>query len=248
MKITFIHHSSFCVELQNTVFIFDYFRGEQVQEVSFGGLLPEFDKGKRIYVCSSHKHKDHFDLEVLRWAEKYPSIQYIFSKDIRLGDNYLIRNTIDPAVKKKIHFMKAGERLSLDGAEIETLMSTDEGVAFLVTCEGKTIYHAGDLHWWHWEGEDKTFLAYQEKTYKQQIDLLKGKKLDVAFVVLDPRLEQAAFYGMDYFMDQVEAAHVIPMHLWQKYQLVTSYRERPEAESFQERILDIKEENQIFEL
>ena len=39
------------------------------------------------------------------------------------------------------------------GAEIRTLRSTDEGVAFVVHYAGKTIYHAGDLNWWHWEGE-----------------------------------------------------------------------------------------------
>lgn len=33
-------------------------------------------------------------------------------------------------------------------------VSTDEGVAFLVTAEGRTVFHAGDLNWWHWEGED----------------------------------------------------------------------------------------------
>ncbi len=37
------------------------------------------------------------------------------------------------------------------GAEIRTLRSTDEGVAFVVHYAGKTIYHAGDLNWWHWK-------------------------------------------------------------------------------------------------
>ena len=36
MKITYIHHSSFCVELENSILLFDYFKGE----------LPEFNKDK----------------------------------------------------------------------------------------------------------------------------------------------------------------------------------------------------------
>ena len=51
MKITYIHHSSFCVELQNSILLFDYFKGE----------LPKFDKAKKLYVFASHFHEDHFD-------------------------------------------------------------------------------------------------------------------------------------------------------------------------------------------
>ena len=51
MKITYIHHSSFCVELENSILLFDYFKGE----------LPEFNKDKKLYVFASHFHQDHFD-------------------------------------------------------------------------------------------------------------------------------------------------------------------------------------------
>ena len=40
---------------------------------------------------------------------------------------------------------------------IASLKSTDEGVAFVVWAEGHSIYHAGDLNWWHWEGEPFPF-------------------------------------------------------------------------------------------
>ncbi len=42
MKITYIHHSSFCVELENSILLFDYFKGE----------LPEFNKDKKtLCIC-----------------------------------------------------------------------------------------------------------------------------------------------------------------------------------------------------
>lgn len=248
MRITFIHHSSFCVELGNKALIFDYFRGERVRECAFLGKLPTFSPQQEIYVFSSHQHQDHFDLDVLTWADKYPNIRYIFSKDIRLGENYLTRNGINPAVKERIHFMKANESLSLPGLTVETLLSTDEGVAFVVSCEGRTIYHAGDLHWWHWEGEEPAFNEFQEQTYKCQVDKLMGHEIDVAFVVLDPRLSQAAFLGMDYFLEHVKAGHVFPMHLWQRYDLIAQFKARPEAEPYRERILDVSHENQVFEV
>lgn len=248
MRITFIHHSSFCVELGNKALIFDYFRGERVKERTFLGKLPQLSPEQEIYVFSSHQHHDHFDLDVLTWADKYRGIRYIFSKDIRLGENYLTRNGIDPVIKERISYMKPGESLSLDGLQVETLRSTDEGVAFVVSCEGKTIYHAGDLHWWHWEGEEPAFNEFQEQTYKSQMEKLKDKNTDVAFVVLDPRLEQTAFLGMDYFLEHVKAGYVFPMHLWQRYDLIAQFKARPEAEPYRERILDVSHENQVFEV
>ncbi len=248
MRITYLHHSCFTVEINEKVLIFDYFRGERMRECSYRGKLPDFPRDREIYVFSSHQHRDHFDMEIFRWQEIYPNIQYIMPKEMRFSDNYFKKNGIDLSVKNRIHYRKPEERLFLQGLEIETLKSTDEGVAFLITCEGQTIYHAGDLHWWHWEGEETALNAYQEETYKSQIDRLKDRLIDVAFVVLDPRLEQAAFWGMDYFMKHVKVRYVIPMHLWQKYELIEQYKRRWEAEPFRDKILDVEGENQVFEV
>lgn len=246
MKITFIHHSSFCVEVENKVFVFDYFNGKQVEEISFSGKMPELNPQQEIYVFASHKHRDHFDMEILTWKDKYPNIQYIFPKEMRFSDNYLIRHGIDLSIKEHIHYMKFNDLLYLEEVEIETLKSTDAGVAFLVTYGGKTIYHAGDLHWWHWEGEEKVFLQYQERIYKSQIDKLKERKIDVAFVVLDSRLSEGIFWGIDYFMNHVNASYVVPMHLWQKYEVIHQYKALPQIQEFRARIVDVTEENQIF--
>ena len=48
MKITFIHHSSFLVELNNTILLFDYFKGGQFKSWYFNGRLPELPKEKDI--------------------------------------------------------------------------------------------------------------------------------------------------------------------------------------------------------
>ena len=56
MKITFIYHSSFAVELENCVLVFDYY-GE--------GQLPTIPENKKIYFLNSHAHPDHFKREIL---------------------------------------------------------------------------------------------------------------------------------------------------------------------------------------
>ena len=70
--------------------------------------------------------------------------------------------------------MKAHEKKEVAGIEIETLRSNDMGVAFLVKVEGKTIYHAGDLNWWHWNGEPEEDNEYYKKTFQDEMKYLEG--------------------------------------------------------------------------
>jgi hypothetical protein len=107
------------------------------------------------------------------------------------------------------------------------IKSTDIGVAFVVR-EGETcLYHAGDLNWWHWEGETKAKNRNMEVNYKREIErmkeLLNGRRLTAAFVPLDPRLENAYWYGMDFFMQTVGAEYVFPMHFWEDYDVIDRY-------------------------
>lgn len=141
MKVTYIHHSSFAVEEGKKVFLFDYFLGE----------LPEFDADAQIYVYASHRHPDHFSADIFRLSDKYENVTYFLANEIKLNEKYLERKGIDPAVKSRMILLKRHMRMEYDGVVTETLDSTDTGVAFVVGYNGKTVYHAGDLNWWHWE-------------------------------------------------------------------------------------------------
>lgn len=72
--------------------------------------------------------------------------------------------------------------------------------------EGKTIYHAGDLNWWHWNGEPDEDNEYYKKTFQEEIRRLEGTKIDVAFMLLDPRQEDKYCWGMNYFLEKVHPA------------------------------------------
>ena len=52
---------------------------------------------------------------------------------------------------------------------VRALTSTDEGVAFLITTPYETLFHAGDLNWWDWPGEDPGWLSEQETVFKREI-------------------------------------------------------------------------------
>ncbi len=255
MKITFIHHSSFCVELGDKVLVFDYFNGtctrgtEQVDVIPnfhFQGRMPEFEPDQEIYMFVSHRHQDHFDPEIFRWADKYPRIRYIMPRQMKFNENYFAKRGLDPAVKERIVPVELVGQVTLEGLKIETFVSTDEGVAYLVSVGGRSVYHAGDLHWWHWDGEPEEFLDYQEKLYKKEMDRLAQHHVDVAFVVLDSRLDKGVFWGLDYFLEKVDADYVIPMHLWQRYELISQYKALPDEGRRKERVLEVTGENQVF--
>ena len=115
------------------------------------------------------------------------------------------------------------------------------------TC-GKTIYHAGDLHNWKMEHVGELINGKMERDYRHQIRKLEGEHINVAFVVLDPRLGEYTDLGFSYFMKNVEADYVFPMHMWQDYSAIEKYKKKCDNHLYTDRIMDIEKENQVFDM
>ena len=130
MQVIFVHHSCFLVEVDDKVLIFDYFDGNKVNGFTFTGKIPQYEPDTKIYMFASHSHKDHYDMDILRWADQYPNMKFIFSKDIRISPNFLKKHGIDPAVREKVTFVTSDKKYHVDDLNIRTLRSTDAGVAF----------------------------------------------------------------------------------------------------------------------
>ena len=246
MRVHFIHHSAFAVEFAEKILIFDYFDPSRMEEPHFTGHLPELS-GKKVYFFASHKHRDHFDMDILKFADREPYVRYILSKDCKMSGNFLKKHGFDPErLKPLITYVTPVSDYEVDDLSIHTLRSTDEGVAFYVETEEKTVYHAGDLNWWQWEGVGEIINGRVEKEYKQQLRYLEGKLINFAFVVLDPRLGADQFLGLDYFMQHVMADYVFPMHTWQNFDIIKKYKSRSANPMFTDRIMDIEHEDQEF--
>ncbi len=226
MTVTYLYHSGFVVEFDDIVLVFDYYKGE----------LPETVRGKKLYVFSSHYHKDHFQYNVFDWALEYDAT-YVLSKDIRT------KGPEGRTVK-----VKRRQNLSVDELQIQTLRSTDEGVAFLVRVKGITLYHAGDLNWWHWEEEGPEYNEKMKRDYQAEIGTIEGEHIDLAFVPLDPRLEEAYGWGIDYFMRHTETIRLFPMHLWGGYKTIPRFIADPLSEDYRDRIVKIERRQQSFEM
>ena len=171
MQVIFIHHSCFLIEVDDLVLIFDYFGGDRVNGFHFTGKIPDYAPDTKIYMFASHKHQDHFDMDILRWSEKYTNIHYILSKDIRISPHFLQKHGIDPGVRKKVTFVSANNHYEVDDLKIQTLLSTDAGVAFYVNVRGVSIFHAGDLNDWKMEHVGELINGKQERTFRQVVML-----------------------------------------------------------------------------
>lgn len=229
MKITYIEHSCFSVELDNVVLLFDYFKGE----------LPIFDEKKTIYVFSSHNHQDHFNISIFQLLEKYHNVKYVFSRDIKrkFGRTFFNTNGVDVNTYEKIEFIGSNEILEMSDLKIETLKSTDEGVAFIVTADGKSIYHAGDLHLWYWNHKDEESHKNNIGQYEKEIARIKNRHFDAAFVVLDPRLEDKFHLGFDYFMKNTDTDEVYPMHFWGDKSVIKRLKNMECSEAYRHKII-----------
>ena len=93
------------------------------------------------------------------------------------------------------------------------LSSTDEGVAFLAAADGRAVFHAGDLNWWHWEGEDPDWNRNMEANFRRYAEPLRGRRIDLAMLPLDPRLGEDGFRGPRYFLELADIRRYV--QCWQ---------------------------------
>lgn len=224
VTVEYIHHSCFTVEIGDKILVFDYYKGD----INL--------KDKNIYVFSSHNHGDHFKPVIFEWERDYANIQYILSDDIVAED------------KENIRFMRAYKKTTVNDVKVETFGSTDQGVSFLVTVDGVNIFHAGDLNWWYWDDDTDSEKIDMENSFKIKIKRIKesGKKLDLAFFPVDPRLGEYFHLGGEYFIKEIQPKYFFPMHSWDNYDI--SQKLIHKIDSASTKIVDIKHKNQIITL
>ena len=207
MRVTFLDHSGFLVELPSVTLLFDWWKGE----------LPALRKGVPLLVFASHWHDDHFS----------PAIFSLEATAFLLGDmdrHWLAKKGASPEQLERCISMSGEDRCSpLPGITVETLRSTDEGVAFLVTADGRTVFHAGDLNWWHWEGEPDPWNPDMERDFKAYSKPLAGRRVDLAMIPLDPRQNEDGFRTANYYFEIADIRRFIPMHQWGNFAFTDAF-------------------------
>ena len=209
MIIDYLGHSGFLAETDGALLLFDYYRGDL-------SVLDGKPADKPLFVFVSHVHGDHFNPQIFSLRGQNRPVRYLLSFDIR--GNKKVPQDAD------VQYLEADRSYGIPGlGTAQTLRSTDEGVAFYVQTGTLSLFHAGDLHWWDWPGEDPAWLAEQERVFKEEIGKLAGKPMDAAFAVLDDRLEQNEAEGLTWFLSVCRPRRVLPMHFWEDRGVVARF-------------------------
>ena len=238
IEIYHLFHSGTAVRVKNKLFIFDYFKDQPRKEKALAsslekGIIREesFKNINEAYVFVSHSHHDHYNKVIFEW-EKYCD-----------NANYILAAEVEPEAelknKNNLYLMEKNEELKLGDVEISSYGSTDEGVSFLVELEDLTIFHAGDLNWWKWKKFSVKVQAREEREYKREVDKLTGKIIDIAFVPVDPRLEEYFYLAGEYFIEEIMPSLFVPIHFADNYDITRFFKER--FNSDQTRVAEIAE-------
>jgi L-ascorbate metabolism protein UlaG (beta-lactamase superfamily) len=230
MRVTFLAHSGFLVELPAVTLLFDWWKG----------TLPPLRSNVPLLVFASHRHEDHFSTAIFSLGAD----AFLLGKDLK--PRSLRRRGVTMETLERCVFLGGNETVSpLSGVTVETLPSTDEGVAFLVTAEGETVFHAGDLNWWHWAGEAPAWNRNMAANFKRYIEPLRGRRIDLAMLPLDPRLGEDGFLGPQAFLDLADIRRCLPMHQWEDFRFTDQFLSRFPA--FARQITPVTENGQVFD-
>jgi L-ascorbate metabolism protein UlaG (beta-lactamase superfamily) len=224
MKITHIYHSGFCVEMERTVLIFDWYRG----------ALPPLSKDRPVCCFVSHGHGDHYGSCIWSLRDEFPDVTYILDRNIRVPGAGLSRHPKLP--RANIRKVRPHEVINAGELRIETLLSTDQGVAYVVDTEGARIFHAGDLNIWHWQDESERANRWQADTYRAELKRIAGHHVDAALIPIDPRLGAHAADGPAMFMEMIQPDYAFAMHYWDQAAESKKVLADPKLAPFSDRI------------
>lgn len=232
IKIKYLFHSGFLIETEKYILVFDYFEDNCKKQSASdcGRLQPEdFPEDKTVIFFVSHAHYDHFDKEIFKL---HSNAKYVISSDLKI------------AKSDSITRCAPYQEFEVEGIPVKTFGSTDEGLSYLLEVDGKKIFHAGDLNWWHWEGETDQEKEAAQKMFFKEIDILKDSEIDIAFFPVDPRLEDAYYYGGKYFIEEVCPKVFIPMHFQDCYYITRKFRAVMENIQNSTRVIEIEKRGQ----
>ncbi|GAB6098578.1 MBL fold metallo-hydrolase [Halanaerocella petrolearia] len=208
-----LYHSGVAVETTNSFLVFDYYNdtpAKRERSLSNGVLDAKEFTSDNNFVFVTHNHHDHFNPTIFDW-ETEREIKYLLSSDVQ-------------AKKKENRYkMDKYQKLELEDILVETYGTTDQGLSFYTEIDGLNIFHAGDLNWWHWKKFSPQECKQEEKDFKEELARLEDKEIDIAFVPVDPRLEEYYYLAGEYFIETIEPKLLVPIHFADNYQITSDF-------------------------
>lgn len=206
MTLTCIGHSGFAIQTETTAIVFDYY----IDPAHLAEAI--LDTKRQRYVFVSHSHRDHLCHDIFSWHRPHPITRYVIANECR---RKLARSV--PVDRLPIHFIKHDEAWTDGNLTVRAFDSTDAGLCYVVTCEGKTIFHAGDYTCWHFSEENDAKAINKARGDFHAI--LRNiadcfPRLDLAMMPVVPNIGGDWAYGPREFLRAVEVDLFVPMHTW----------------------------------
>jgi L-ascorbate metabolism protein UlaG (beta-lactamase superfamily) len=179
--------------------VFDYVEAlPQVDPLPAGVALEAKDLDKpSLVVFVTHGHADHYSRTVAQWSKERPDIQYVLGwPDADL-----------PGAR----VMKPRQEWSSGALSVKKTGSTDEGVGFLVSVDGLTLYHGGD----HAQWTDQAAQPFEAEIL--WLSATPRPTIDIAFLPIatgfacDPR--PSIWQGVRFAALKLSPRVLIPMHV-----------------------------------
>lgn len=182
--------------MEDCICVFDYYMDPE-------GKLEELCESstKPLYFFVSHFHADHFNPEISRFEHRAEA--YFLHRDCVLS----LKN------RERLHYLEVGDFMATKHFQIKMFGSTDAGGSFLIHHPQASVFHAGDLNWWHWAGEgDADNLAARDGYFKE-LERITKTDMDIVFFPVDARQAVAREWGIKAFLEKINVKTLlVPMH------------------------------------
>jgi L-ascorbate metabolism protein UlaG (beta-lactamase superfamily) len=213
LEIRYLDNSGFCVFLNETTLIMDYYNDfgtDDIHALDHGVITKDAVKrNEKTYVLSSHVHYDHFNRCIFDLKKHNSNIKYILDSGIKLRNQSC-----------DIKRLKRGEIYKDEHIFIKAFGSTDIGISYLIKAEGKTIFHAGDLNYWHWKEEASVrYAARAKRMFLKILDDIEREncEMDLLFFPVDYRMGNDGDAGAKIMLERFKPKMFVPMHFSNKY-------------------------------
>ena len=212
----YIRHDCFLMRTPVCTCVFDFWTDPD----GHCAFLDSVDVSKPFYVIVSHHHKDHFTRKIFRWAERFPNIHYIISKDTARSVSYLLKQEsayrgeyrVSPSL---VTVMKPGDIYEDPNIRITAFGSTDIGNSYMVQACGQRFFHAGDLNAWIWKDESTNAeVSAALRAYDKILDDIRTAtdRFDLVMFPVDARIGRDYWEGAARFVRRFKVANFVPMH------------------------------------
>ena len=204
-----LNHSGFAIKTKKHFLIFDYCDPQPAvagkKGLAAGIIDPEEIKDENVLVFVSHEHDDHFNPIIASWQQGVGKIKYIVSPEVAKSDPHFATD-----VKPNLIETYPDSKAIVEGVAITTIKATDSGIGFMIECDGLIVFHAGDHALWE---------RNAEAAYQTEIRKLKGSKIDIAFLPLQPfhPNKEVIREGAVWAVKELSPNTVVPMHLFGQY-------------------------------